>query len=384
MDWVRREAQRIEEKAQQRGKFADLEYYPWSQGLNHLRLLPPTKGNPPFLSKIVYQHFGILLDKPKSPITCYELSYPESQFRCPACIVLHELQNLQVDVSRFRPRGKAKTNCVDRRHPEWEVMIAELPMKVYNWVISQMATQMIDVTDPHQGVDIMVTMSGEGLDRDYVTSFPATGRSPLSQDSGQLQKWMDSLYELDKIYKSPDWNSEDGKKEALRIATEAERFKNARLGRVMVGAQQHLPMQQPQPQQFTPAQPQFQQPYAPPAPPVAPQPQAPAPPQYQAPAPAPSPQVVTASAVMQPVAQPQYQQPQPQYPPQPQYQPPPAPAQPVQPALNLVDSKPPCFGRAKADQSVEWQGFKGGYQEGLPRCMLCKFELECASSAPKS
>lgn len=182
MDWVRREAQRIEEKAQQRGKFAELEYYPWVQGLNHLRLMPPTKGNPPFLSKIIYQHFGILLDKPKSPVTCYELSYPESQFRCPACIVLHELQNLQVDTGRFRPRGKAKTNCVDRRHPEWEVMIAELPMKVYNWVISQMATQMIDVTDPHQGIDILVTMSGEGLDRDYVTSFPATGRTPLSTD----------------------------------------------------------------------------------------------------------------------------------------------------------------------------------------------------------
>ena len=299
---------------------------------NRGRLLPPWPGAPA-IGFMSFKHFHTFMD-PKVT-SCYEQMYPTSQFKCPICSVITKLSQQGVDANRMGAECHPCMNVIDRLTPnqDYNPFFWEARVTPYNALMSIALNNQIELTSTDIGYDFIVvpktTTTNSRTRTTYEVQIVPGAPTPLvppGVDVNLGKKWVESAYNIPSMFKMPDWNSDDGRKEWQRLMSAAQGieryYANAMSGAAMV---QGFTPPAPTPQ-FAPPAPQFGAPTAQPPQFAPPPPQfAPPAPQFGAPPPSPFP-------APQPV--------QGQYAPPPQFAPPPTPHQMTTP---MQQTPPPQF-----------------------------------------
>lgn len=337
------------------------------EGSNVIRLLPPTNSRGVIAKKVVKHYFSETPFSEHGSCRCLTGTHPEVEgVRCPIHDVADKLlaQYPELNVSRWmKPGYSCMVQAIDRKEKDPSKLAARiyrLTPGVYNWVIMQMEELLqdgIDITDLQQGMDIKITKTVEKKktkkgSRDYTkytpTLWSVKGPSPLHEDQDVVQKILNSMKDLDEIWKYPD---DEGIADLVKIAAEIQHYYMRKEAKA--GAQ----IQVPAVQVVQPLAPQVVQ-------------QAPQPIQQQLPVqqPAPQPQVVQQAET-------------------PVVQAPPPQQQAVAAAPSSPTDKPPCFGGAAPrnqhpeykegvtvdDGSNDWMG----YFDQSELCLMCPHEFEC-------
>lgn len=251
---------------------------------NRGRLLPPWPGAQ-VLAFQSFKHFHTF-QEPKITY-CYSNMYPGRGIRCPVCDIIIALQQRSVDASRVGAECHPILNVVDRLTPNQDQnpFMWESRVPPFNTLMSIALNTQIDLTSIDMGYDIIVvptvTQTRNGNRTKYeVQIYPGapTPLVPPNFDPGYAKKWIDGAYNLPSLYKCPDWNSEEGRKEWAKLMTAAQGVERHYMNASGAGSGQAMvpgftpPTQgyQPQPPPPTPPQPGFNAPPSMAAPPSSP------------------------------------------------------------------------------------------------------------------
>lgn len=208
MDHVRQEAERVKKEQESRGEFTKLDWYKWKVGDNVIRLLPPYNASGKIFRR-TGDHYQM---PPKNEIhRCMTETWPDQTDVCYFCDtldrLLHEFPELKL--GRQSTTTKYLANVIVRGEEESKgPQVVRFTESMYNWIMLQMSDSQIgDVTDYEQGIDIKVTRKvikrKDGNDRtEYVLNTMPRPR-PLSDDDDIIAKWLDTLPDLDKVLKYP-------------------------------------------------------------------------------------------------------------------------------------------------------------------------------------
>ena len=394
--------------------FDDIEYYEWKTGNNVFRLTPPTPRPEHHLIAIPYwKHYQIPNpdeDNKTTASVCLTNHVPG--IVDPICQAINEMTALGQDMNRQGASVKYRTTCYDRlEDPKGQPLppkrMIEIPKSLYDWLMTIVLQHKIDPTHPTRGFDVYVTKSIKNSYVNYTGSLaPGAQPSSLHPDMEVVKKAFESVYDIKAINNIPEQGSQKWNIEWLRMTQIAAKMRRGtsppQQYQQSQNIQQNLPWNTPQQQQQVPwnTQPPPVQNYSPPTLPTQ---------GYAPPPPVPQTVQLNTQPVQQQLPQASIQStyPSPPLPPPPiiPSQPPVAPSLPFNapPApvtiLQSGEGKPVCFGWPKVPgptdsttfspevlqsiKSVVYEGISGGYVEGLPRCMICSYELDCASEVGK-
>lgn len=391
IDVIRQQAQHAREQEQKRKEEDGLRFLNIDEGDNVLRLLPPTNSRGLIFKRVSNHYFRDTpfqgkLNKQRCIVQTHD-DVPHAQ--CPICDIGDRIlaQRPDMKIDRWHRPGIGYFGQAVSRADQDPISLAQIVRVtpgVKNWITQQVEQawgQGIDMTDLQAGLDINI-VKGEkqtknGKRTEYKPSISSLmGPTPVvtSVPEGYtldqaINKIVESMYDLDQIWKFPD---DEGMAELNKAAADIYSY-YTKQGYSQPGAQVQVPgtlqsaTPQPQHQQPAQAQPQYQQPV---------QPQQP---QYQTP-----PQQPQQPPVQQ---QPQYQQPPVQQQSsspqqvasqaasiaqQPQQQPPQQVPSPAPSAQAAPTDRPACWGGAAPREDGGT-----GYNDDVETCLMCPHELTC-------
>jgi hypothetical protein len=207
MEHIKTEANRVREQGSGFGD-QDLNFYDWKNGENNLRILPPwsAKG---LVFKKVLSHFEIPPER--SIVKCMD-TWPDKFDLCYTCEAIDKViaQLPELDLGRQKNSTHFYANVIDRDEEEKGVQVCRFTSGVYNWLVLQMDNPKIgDITDYEQGFDIIITKSekprkkGKGTQTNYSCSF-VPRPCPLHETDEAMAQWLQSLFDLDRVFGPPD------------------------------------------------------------------------------------------------------------------------------------------------------------------------------------
>lgn len=234
MDQMQAELDRLKEREARRGKRAfsnnDIRWFKFQKGgkvNNVIRICPPgPDNNTEFIpdKKIampVYKHCDVPGVAGNNQFLCISQTFPSLGKECPICTAIYGLwdwfrsdgvdEELQKKIlGKHRTYGRAYTNVIDRNCRDFIdidngsvvrvekkedregknlapiIHVAGIPMSVYSWIVEQIMTREVtvedgeesygdylygDITDVQDGKDVVITVTGNGFDTKYITSF---------------------------------------------------------------------------------------------------------------------------------------------------------------------------------------------------------------------
>lgn len=199
----------------------DIVWFDWeeeghngSDGWNYLRMLPPWSE----AGKIGFLVYTWRLPHTQEKVRHLMATWPDKGVEDPVETVIKKLlveyPHLKDDIAEIKPKINAFCNVIDRKDEDAGPKLARLPISVYNWFQREMDAFMrrgIDPTDPEQGIDFRVKKSSK-IDGWYDYSFFGQitkdgfipSLSPLHTDPAVVERWLDSLWDIDKIFRFPD------------------------------------------------------------------------------------------------------------------------------------------------------------------------------------
>lgn len=213
---IKEQAQKAREYEQARKDQSKFKWGELEVGDNIIRPLPPTNSRG-ILGKLVGKHYfnGTALSSIKSK-TCVAVTNEEVENAvCPICSVGDRIlsQYPQLELGRWHRPGSAYfIQAVDRKDTAPTSKIYRLTPAVYNWLVLQVETLLengVDLTDLNQGMDVKITKiikqtkRGERTEYDK-TLWNLTGVTPITTDQDTLNKILESMQNLDDIWKYPD------------------------------------------------------------------------------------------------------------------------------------------------------------------------------------
>lgn len=208
MSHINKEAERARHEEKSGGGKGNLKESQYKfQSQNKLRVLPPwsAKG---YIAKRVLSHYQL---PPERKFAFCLHTWPDKFDGCPVCDAIAEiLSHMEVNLGRQEYSAHHYINVIDRNNEDKGVQIARITPKTYNWIVLQMDNEDIgDLTDIERGFDLVIDVqkktNGSFEFLDYVPSFRPE-RRPLHEDEAVMSKWLDGIWDLDKVYPSPDTN----------------------------------------------------------------------------------------------------------------------------------------------------------------------------------
>lgn len=184
----------------------------WSipSGMSSVRILPPWDPTgrvalPVYMHPIQFQ--GQNMRYKKWNWTCVNKTFGKP---CQICEGLAGIAGAGVDISNWEAnRRQYYFNAIVMHDPTYNAqknegtapgthVLMKAGKTVYDWVISQITNPMIgDITNVQNGIDVLITKTGEGLGTEYKMTLSPNGRTPIPQE--YLDK-IDNLYNLDDIF----------------------------------------------------------------------------------------------------------------------------------------------------------------------------------------
>jgi len=164
-----------------------------------VRLLPwePIGQEFPFREGGIHFNLG-------TPINCPRLISGDA---CPICEERskyfdsdHEEDKQMVD--KLRPTVRYYMNIIVRGEEDKGPQILEAAKTLWEDIVNYIVREInpVDITDPVDGFDLILSNSGEGADR-YKAEI-VTDRSPLSEDADEIEQWVHSQENLDEYIPS--------------------------------------------------------------------------------------------------------------------------------------------------------------------------------------
>lgn len=170
------------------------------EGQYRIRLMPAWSPAG-YFAKTIMTHWDIGLTK--STTICPNMFREGS---CPFCKAYGEMRNeyktYEIDIgSGARPAKRFYSNIVNLSAPEHGVMVWSYGSTDYKMLMGlQGSGEYGDITDPVNGVDLILTRQGTGkAAKDII--YPVRDSSPIGNPA-----WLDQLFDLDKIFLEPDIN----------------------------------------------------------------------------------------------------------------------------------------------------------------------------------
>lgn len=178
-------------------------------GRNIIRLLPPKEGqDTPF--RMVWMHFVPVAGNDKPEV--FPCPRKEANKPCPVCAKAEELRS-SGDDALFE---KAKTlfarrqwyaNAIDRKTPTEVKLLAagkEIQTQINAIARNLMEEDRIDITDPYEGIDLVVERSGTGReDTEYTVTQRGAKLTALGEDDEAMQALIDAMVDLEAKAKPP-------------------------------------------------------------------------------------------------------------------------------------------------------------------------------------
>lgn len=421
VDMIRQQAQAAKEQEQNRSG-GDFRWGNWEIGENILRVLPPTNSRGLFGKQVGKHYFNNtpLASVVESAITCLIATFPDHpNVFCSVCQAGDRiLQSYPgVKIGRWHKPGVKwyvqGLNRMPKQTAQGPVLdllasIYGFTSALYNWYIQQFESVLkqyqIDISDLKAGIDIKVVHSiekrkgkGQGEFKKYEpTLWNMTGPGPVFNDEQKIQNLMNSMYDLDEIWKFPNDEMLDGMRKAgtdiIHHYTKKQYENNPQSVQVPgLGMQIQQPMMQPPPATMQQAVQMPQQVQQMPAQVVQPQSTMPTAQVQQA---MPNPVTVAAAAVAQVLPSPQVM-PVAQVSQVPLTQVQPAQTMPAtqvqQPTMQQVPvpTTTPQVG-APTDRPACWGGANprpdGGrfYSSDSEVCLMCPHEMTCMEIKPQA
>jgi len=351
---------------------SDINWWSFPSGTSSIRVLPPWDPTGR-LALGVYSH-RIEYKAPDSNFTKYSWTCVHRTFGkpCNICAGLERLREAGVSIDDYLPNtvtyyinalvmfdpaydnaSKMGRDTAGTMAPYTHVLM-RVPKTVYTWIVNQITSPLIgDITDPIQGIDIIVTKEGTGLSTKYSTTLSPQGKTSIPNEV--LEKL--ELYNLDEVFGQ---GFEDDRVnpmvESLNRSATVMRQGIPQTQQSMGGIPNYG---QVPPQGYGMQQPQYN-----PVPPAVPQPQ------YT---PVQQSQTVPPSQYGGTVSQ---QPPQVSQPPQQPntYQAPTSPTPPVNPVQQAP--QPPQM--PQQTNGVNYPKCYGQYNPSSVNCVVCGYEVECS------
>ena len=170
------------------------------EGDNIVRILPPKPGKQHPLM-VTQNHFLDMPDGRKVSFNCPRMMAKRA---CPVCAKGEQLRlsksfTDQKLGKRMFPRVRVFANVIDRNNPDLGVQILTFGKGILDDLMSIRANPRKggNFTHPETGRDIVITRKGTGqFDTEYSVT-PDVATSPLHDDPGQQDDWLDMAYDLD-------------------------------------------------------------------------------------------------------------------------------------------------------------------------------------------
>lgn len=199
-----------EEALAEASKGGGAERWKPAQGQNVIRFLPPMIGkSSPFA--VTYQHWITTPDGQRRPMNCARMM---SKQRCAACEKMEALQKSgnSADFTAaqlWKAKLSVVANIVDRNDEAKGVQLYSFGKTVLDQLVTIRKDPRGggDFTDVEDGFDILLTRRGEGQKTEY-TVLASRESTPLADDPGQANEWLDNQYDVDRFKTVPSYDEQ--------------------------------------------------------------------------------------------------------------------------------------------------------------------------------
>jgi len=178
-------------------------YFTPKQGRNILRILPEV-----YDMEFFFQPVGKHYFPDGENVYCPNFT-SEKELDCPVCEIVKELNQASDKASKklasqLGVRRSWWMNVIDRNNEGVGPLIFTPGVTVFNSIISYISDPDYgDITDLHEGTDLIIERDGQGLDTTYEVKAKRK-ESPLSDDDNQMDDWLDSASNLAWVQVSDD------------------------------------------------------------------------------------------------------------------------------------------------------------------------------------
>lgn len=230
LDWnkVNQKAQELSDRLNRSGGGPGAKFLKLSDGQNVLRILPGWAKEGPFQGQFwreVAQHWRVSEDQ-KGPVLCPKKT-PHLEGDCPICDFVEQLKAAKGDAraqelaKEMRAKVTYLLSAVDINDPMYtasdvaeykkarpdsdvpfdvgdtKVQVYAAPSTVFNQILNAIQVNQVDVTDPENGHNIIITKTGKGFKTRYQTTV-AINPGPAPEGAEPL--------DLSSIGFEMDWN----------------------------------------------------------------------------------------------------------------------------------------------------------------------------------